>query len=136
MDVWYSLPPDLQKLFVGENARRMAKIYGHQFDQDDQMFKGILDKQLKKAGYPGVYVLPEDERARWKKAVKPVWEQWVKKASKQIGEAKARAILEDAIEIAKKYSGEQAAMFINGILDTLRKNAINKKESLRDKKND
>jgi len=45
-------------------------------------------------------------------------------------------IINEAIEIAKKYSGEQAAMFINGILDTLRKNAIEKKESLRDKKND
>lgn len=44
-------------------------------------------------------------------------------------------VINEAIEIAKKFSGEQAAMFINGILDTLRKNAHGKK-SLRDKKND
>jgi N utilization substance protein B len=36
-------------------------------------------------------------------------------------------IINEAIEIAKKYSGEQAAMFINGVLDTLRKNANKKK---------
>jgi N utilization substance protein B len=30
-------------------------------------------------------------------------------------------VINEAIEIAKKYSGEQAATFINGILDTLRK---------------
>jgi N utilization substance protein B len=44
-------------------------------------------------------------------------------------------IINEAIEIAKKYSSEQAAMFINGVLDTLRKNANKKKESLRDKDN-
>jgi len=45
-------------------------------------------------------------------------------------------VINEAIEIAKKFSGEQAAMFINGILDTLRKNANKNKESLRDKEND
>jgi N utilization substance protein B len=45
-------------------------------------------------------------------------------------------VINEAIEIAKKFSGEQAAMFINGVLDTLRKSANGKKESLRDKKND
>jgi N utilization substance protein B len=45
-------------------------------------------------------------------------------------------VINEAIEIAKKFSGEQAAMFINGVLDALRKNAIKNKDSLRDKKND
>jgi N utilization substance protein B len=45
-------------------------------------------------------------------------------------------IINEAIEIAKKFSSEQAAMFINGILDTLRKNANKKKESFRDKMDD
>jgi N utilization substance protein B len=44
-------------------------------------------------------------------------------------------VINEAIEIAKKFSGERAAMFINGILDTIRKNAI-KEESVRDKKNE
>jgi N utilization substance protein B len=47
----------------------------------------------------------------------------------------APIVINEAIEIAKKFSGEQAATFINGILDALRKNAIANK-SLRDKKND
>ncbi|MGB3861662.1 MAG: transcription antitermination factor NusB [Candidatus Aminicenantaceae bacterium] len=45
-------------------------------------------------------------------------------------------IINEAIEISKKFSGEQAAMFINGVLDTLRKNANEEKESVRDKEND
>ena len=98
------MPPDLQQLFVGENAWRMARLYGHQFDEDDLMLRDLLDEQLKAGGYPGVYVLPEDEKARWVKAVEPVWEQWVAKASTEIGEAKARAILEDAKTFAAQYA--------------------------------
>ncbi len=45
-------------------------------------------------------------------------------------------VINEAIEISKKFSGEQASMFINGVLDTLRKNADEKQESLRDKEND
>lgn len=103
MDTWNSLPPDLQKLFTDENAWRLTRLYGHQFDQDDQMYRDLLDEQLKEKGYPGVYVLPQEERARWVKAVEPIWEQWVKKAASRIGEAKARAILEDAKQLAARY---------------------------------
>lgn len=43
-------------------------------------------------------------------------------------------IINEAIEIAKKFSSEQAAVFVNGVLDTLRKNK--EKGPLRNKKND
>ena len=43
-------------------------------------------------------------------------------------------IINEAIEIAKKFSSEQAAVFVNGILDTLRKNK--EKGPLRNEKND
>lgn len=104
MKTWNSLPPDLQKLFVGKNAWRMARLYGHQFDEDDLKIKNLMDKDLKKRGYPGVYVLPAAERERWRKAAMPVWEQWVKKVSPKIGEAKARAILADAQKFAAQYA--------------------------------
>ena len=45
-------------------------------------------------------------------------------------------IINEAIEIAKTYSGEQAAQFINGVLDALRKKTSDIKKSLRDKEND
>lgn len=104
IDTWNSLPPDLQALFTGDNAQRMAKLYGHQFDQDDQAYKTLLDEELKAKGFPGVYVLPEEERARWVKAVEPIWEQWVQKAAARIGEAKARAILADARQMAAQFA--------------------------------
>jgi N utilization substance protein B len=42
-------------------------------------------------------------------------------------------IINEAIEIAKMYSGEEAATFVNGILDAIRKNLKKIKKSLKDK---
>ena len=69
------------------------------------MFAGLLDKQYKKEGREGIYVLPPEEKARWKKAVAPVLEGWVKDMSGKVGEAKARAILADAIKFGKQFGG-------------------------------
>ena len=41
-------------------------------------------------------------------------------------------IINEAIEIAKMYSGDEAATFVNGILDAIRKNLKNIKKSLKD----
>jgi N utilization substance protein B len=41
-------------------------------------------------------------------------------------------IINEAIEIAKAYSGEEAAAFVNGVLDAIRKNLKNKKKSLKE----
>ncbi|MBN1380864.1 MAG: TRAP transporter substrate-binding protein [Deltaproteobacteria bacterium] len=105
LDTYNSLPPEIQKLFIGDNAKLISTLHGYNFDKDDSMFKKMLDKQYKAKGNPGVYVLPDEERARWIAAVKPVWDQWVKKASKKVGEAKAKAILEDAQKFSKQFSG-------------------------------
>ena len=45
-------------------------------------------------------------------------------------------IINEAIEIAKKYSGEQAATFVNGVLDTLSKRVDDKKETVRDEEHE
>lgn len=42
-------------------------------------------------------------------------------------------IINEAIEIARKYSGDEAAAFVNGILDGVRKNIQKGKGSLREK---
>jgi N utilization substance protein B len=44
-------------------------------------------------------------------------------------------VINEAIEIAKKFSSEQASTFINGVLDALRKNINEIKKTLRDEEN-
>ncbi|UCC40050.1 MAG: transcription antitermination factor NusB [Candidatus Aminicenantes bacterium] len=41
-------------------------------------------------------------------------------------------VINEAIEVAKKYSGEHASTFINGILDSVRKNLDEIKKSLKE----
>ncbi len=45
-------------------------------------------------------------------------------------------VINEAIEIAKKYSGEQAGTFVNGILDAIRKQLPKIKSSLKENEND
>lgn len=42
-------------------------------------------------------------------------------------------VIDEAIEVAKKYSGEEAAKFVNGILDAVRKNLDDIQKSLKGK---
>lgn len=99
------LPKDLQDILLSEESLKTFELHGYNFDKDDIMFKDMIDKQYKKEGGEGVYILPPEEKERWKKAVAPVVEGWVKAASAKIGETKARAILADAIKFGKQFSG-------------------------------
>jgi N utilization substance protein B len=47
----------------------------------------------------------------------------------------AAVIINEAIEIAKKYSSEDAATFVNGVLDAVRKKLETKKNSVKEEKN-
>jgi N utilization substance protein B len=41
-------------------------------------------------------------------------------------------VINEAIEIAKAYSGDESATFVNGVLDAIRKNLRNQKKSLKE----
>jgi len=45
-------------------------------------------------------------------------------------------IINEAIEIARKYSGDESAVFVNGILDAVRKNLEKATKGLKEKKDD
>lgn len=71
------LPPDLQKI-VDEQGLVLQKSIGPGFDKFGKMGKGMCQK-----GGVEVYSLPPDEMKRWKKAVMPVWDKWVKNTEKR-----------------------------------------------------
>ena len=100
-----NLPKDLQEIIMSPESLQVFELHGYNFDKDDVMFRDKLDEQYKKEGGEGVYILPDEERARWKEAAKPVQEGWVKLVSAKIGEEKARAILADAIAFGQKFGG-------------------------------
>jgi len=101
-DTWNSLPEDLQKLFSDENNLKQSLALSYVFDRDNEKYRKIVEDAYAKRGYPEIYVLPEEERERWKSVAEPVYEQWVENAAKKIGEEKAREILAAARELAEK----------------------------------
>ena len=108
LNTWNELPPDLQKLFSGENALRASKVISYSIDKDDRLSRQEFNNKSLKSGLPEVYVLPADEKAKWVNTCKPLREEWINMVSRRIGEEKARAILNDCLNIAEeyKYSGE------------------------------
>ena len=97
--LWDSLPADIRKVFEETTGEKMARICGQTLDQG-----AVADSQwLKKQGGHEFYVVPEQEKARWFKAVTPLHEEWIKRAEKR-GFKNARAILDDAVRLGKKYA--------------------------------
>lgn len=104
IDTYNRLPADIKEIFSDENMSRFFEIHGYNFDQDDNHYRASLDAQYKKAGRPGIYTLPKSERQRWVKAMKPVYDRWIKKAKKK--RAPAEQILEDARRLADKFNNQ------------------------------
>jgi TRAP-type C4-dicarboxylate transport system substrate-binding protein len=106
LNTWNSLPADLQQLFVGENAYRLTELMGYDFDNITLRVRDEADKILKARGYPGVYVLSDAEKVKWIQTLMPVQDQYIKQAAAIVGDAKAKAILNDAKALAEQYRYE------------------------------
>ncbi|MBT8339773.1 MAG: TRAP transporter substrate-binding protein [Desulfatitalea sp.] len=95
------LPPDIQALFVGDNIHLVHELQGYNFDKDDAKYKALINDNFIKRGAEAIYVLPEEERAKWVEAIKSVRESWVKTMAAK--GYPARAILDDALRLAKEF---------------------------------
>lgn len=73
-DKWAKLPPDLQKIFTEVSQEWITK-HGQAWDDADKAGREFV-QQLNKQ----VIALPEAEQQRWKTAVKPVLDEYVKNA--------------------------------------------------------
>jgi TRAP-type C4-dicarboxylate transport system substrate-binding protein len=92
------LPSEVKDLFSWDNCVKMAKVFGWARDMSDKDARDLMDAKLKKQGLPGIYVLPESEREKWKSMTKSVNDIWVKKVG-----ADGPAILAEAKKLAEKY---------------------------------
>ncbi|MFH1487612.1 MAG: TRAP transporter substrate-binding protein [Pseudomonadota bacterium] len=97
---WNSLPKDIQDAIMSVSGLEGSRNYGKNFFDSavEPVKKMIKDKGLD----IGVYLLPEQEKAKWiEVGVKPVWESWIQRMEKD-GYPKAREILDAAIKMAKE----------------------------------
>jgi TRAP-type transport system periplasmic protein len=76
-DKWARLPADIQKVFT-DVSREWVGRHGEAWDQADRAGREFVT-QLKRQFIP----LPDAEQQRWKTAVKPILEDYVKKAKEK-----------------------------------------------------
>ena len=104
MDTWNKLPPDVQKIFDEVTGPYLSKLAGQASDKGQQKFIDMIKEYDAKAGNPDFYYLPNDEMARWKKAVTPVYDTWIKDVGSK--GLPGQAIFDKVENLAEKYNKE------------------------------
>lgn len=102
LDSWNKLPRDIQKIVDECSGLKYSQYSGKVWDETNVEFLPKIIDYDKKAGNPEIYYISDSERARWKEAVTPVYDEWVNEM-----EAKGlpgKAILKDLRALVKKYS--------------------------------
>jgi TRAP-type C4-dicarboxylate transport system substrate-binding protein len=97
---WNSLSKDIQDAIMSVSGLEGSKFWGRNFFD---AAKEDAIQTAQKGGFPiDVYMLPDEERARWVEiSGKPLWEAWVKKMESK-GYGNAREILDSTIELSKQ----------------------------------
>jgi TRAP-type C4-dicarboxylate transport system substrate-binding protein len=92
-----NLPPEIKR-FIYNMHRRLSQMYGIQYDYQDTLSR---KNEIAAQGIE-VIKLPPQEMERWKAAVEPLWEEFIKE-----NEAKglpARELVKDLRARAQKYA--------------------------------
>ncbi len=91
-DAWNKLPDDLKKVLEETTGDKMVQASGKTLDEG-----AIRDvKWMKEKGHE-FYVLPADEKAKWRAKVRPLHDDWLKK------HPNAKAMYDELINLAGQY---------------------------------
>ena len=101
-DKFNSLPQDIQKVLEDHSGIPYSIRWGKITDGVQVSSLKEIAAYDQQAGNPGFYDLPEEEKARWKKRVMPIWDEWVQE--KEAKGLPAKAMLDEAISLIDKYS--------------------------------
>lgn len=104
---WNSLPPDLQKLIEESTGDKMALKSGKTLDEGS-----IADGKWMKENKHKFYVLDPKEKEKWVAKVKPITEEWIKRAE-QKGYKNARSIYETAVTLGKENSQKTTGGYVD-----------------------
>ena len=95
-----SLSADLRKMIDETTGLKMSRACGLALDTGSQGAAQWLREQG-----TDIYIVPPEERQRWLIAVKPVYDNHIKKLEDQ-GQGKARAILEKTKSLIQELSSK------------------------------
>ena len=99
-DKWNGMPDDLKKLLEDSTGMKMTVISGRTLDEG-----AIADAQWMKDNGHTFYVLPKEEKTKWREKLKGIHEETLAKLEGQ-GIPNVRAIYDEAMKLAEKFSNE------------------------------
>jgi len=115
LDVWNNLPADIQEI-ISASSQRYMEAQGLTMDNREKSDRTALESTFLQKGDPGIYILPDDQLDKWREVVTPVREMWMADATAKVGEAKAKAILDDAIKFTKLYDENYSAEYAERVI--------------------
>lgn len=95
-DAYASLPPDLRQVIDDNSGLELAGHIGRLFDEYEQSAR---DQAVKEGN--SFYTLPDEERERWKQAMQPTTDVWIKEVTEKGYDGKR--LHEKARELISKY---------------------------------
>jgi TRAP-type C4-dicarboxylate transport system substrate-binding protein len=95
---WNSLPADLQKILEETTGDKMTQACGKTLDEG-----AIRDVQWMKEQGHTFYVLTPNEKDRWKEKVRPIADEWLKKAEEK-GYKVAKGLRDTAMTLSRENS--------------------------------
>jgi len=102
LNTYNKFPEDIKKIFDQvTDGLRWSKQTGQAYDAFLANSIKVIKDYDQKAGNPGIYTLPDDERAKWLAKVSPVRDEWVKEMSAK--GVDGQAILKDLQSFAAQY---------------------------------
>ncbi len=102
LNSWNNLPPDIKEIFKQNTGVEFSRNAGAIFDASSKdIVENVIAPYDKEKGNPGIYNLPDTEKAKWVQAIQPLRAQWI--AEREAKGMPAKAFVNDMLEIAKKY---------------------------------
>ncbi|MBN1189676.1 MAG: TRAP transporter substrate-binding protein [Dehalococcoidales bacterium] len=77
MDSWNKLSPEMQNIMTGLSGLGMSRYTGIIYDRANMRMLEVVKEYDKANGNPDIYWLPEDEQAKWQKAMSTYVDEWV-----------------------------------------------------------
>lgn len=101
-EVFNSLPDDIKKIIDENSTPEVSRKYSADHEATEENYLQAINNAIRRKGDPPIYIVPEDELARWKAAAQPVVDEWV--AEMEDDGLPGQAMIDDVISLIEQYS--------------------------------
>ena len=99
-NTYNKLPDDLKKVFDDFSTVEASRKYATMFMATEPEARKLLEDKLARLGNDPIYVMPPEEKARWREALQPVWDTWAEDMEED--GLPGRQMMDDMLSIIEK----------------------------------